>query len=477
MLKELIEARDAAAEAFKADAEEYRAIEGDASEERTAQYEAARAKVKEIDERIAEVRDEAKRAEAVEEARKELKEVAPVVVHNEQRTYGHGSDNSYFQDLAFSALPGRPEYQPAVERLAAHSNEVQRDTINDSELRARVADQVRTNFRKDESRARAGINALESRAMSTASGSGLSFVTPVYLVDEYAPFVEYGRTFIDAANKQDLPDYGMTVFIPAVQAAAGTGVQTAENTGITESDPTTGYLSNSLSTEAGQITLSQQLLDRAGPGVQFDTIAFDQLQRSYNQNIDSAVLAAVLGTANIGSISNAKTGTSTGNVFQSLLSDVAAAQANMATAEGTVMSATHLFTTATEWAYLQTQLDGQGRPLIGGSDINQFNAAASPSDSVAPEGATGAKVLSYPLFKDNNIPSTGSNTQLILAHMPEVYVWESSLVQRTVPQTLANQLSVLVQVYSYWTVILRYPRAVQVISGNRYPATPSYIQV
>jgi hypothetical protein len=55
--------------------------------------------------------------------------------------------------------------------------------------------------------------------------------------------------------------------------------------------------------------------------------------------------------------------------------------------------------------------------------------------------------------------------------MPEVWVWEGDLVPRTVPQTYANNLSILLQLYSYVTCIVRYPKAVQSIQGAAFVNT------
>jgi hypothetical protein len=482
ILRDLFAKRDAAFATYEATARAYREL-STPSEEETARYNEQRAAVEAFDKHIEDRQSDVSRQAKLDEARKSLGFNQPAVVKSEPRTYGEGTSNSYFADLCWSAMPGTPRYQDAVARLAQHGREVVRDSVNDSELRAKVIRKAKEHYRSDESRARAFVNDLESRslelrAMDTGSSSGGSFVTPEYLVSDYAPYRQFGRVFIDQANRQDLPEYGMTVYLPSVTSPAGIAPQASQNTGINETDPSAQYLSASLNTEAGQVTISQQLLDRAGPGIQFDRIVFDQLQRNYNKVINSAAVAAAL--ANAGTINDTSTTAGAVAVIQDFYSDVAQAQVAMETLDGTTVSPTHMFATGTEWAFLASQLDTNGRPLIvpsAGQPWNAVAAAISGKSEIVREGASGYEVLDIPVFKDNGIPTvagTPAETQIIVAHMPEVYVWEGTPVPRTLPQTLAGNLSVLLQLYSYWTLLVRYPKAVQTITGARYPAAPTF---
>lgn len=426
-----------------------------------------------LDDRIDEVNDEEVRTAKVNAARARITIPAgDGVVRDEPKTYGPGSGHSYFADTCWSAIPGDSHFRDAQDRLDKYGREVVRDTVNDSALRARVVKLTKERYRVDgESRSRELVNSLEARAMDTATGSGGSFVTPQYLVSDYAAYRQFGRVFINDTNMQSLPEYGMTVYLPAVQGPAGVGTQN-QNSGVTEGDPTAGYLSSNLTTEAGQVTISQQLLDRAGPGVEFDKIVFDQLQRAYNFAINAAVITAAL--ANAGTVSDTHTAATGAAIMQDVYSDVAVASLQMETAAGVVMSPTNLYMNSTQWAWLQSQLDANGRPLIVPSYAGPFNAVAAAlagKDVPTPEGQTGYELQSLPVTKDNGIPASSANAQLIVAHMPEVWVWEGDLIPRTIPQTYAQNLSILLQVYAYWTCIVRYPKAVQSISGARYPST------
>lgn len=450
------------------------------TDEESARKNELRARVVELDALIDEATAEEQRSAAIAEARVRSglagaeAEIAssPAVVKSEPRTYGDGSDNSYFADKIFASMPGHPRYDEARARQESWGKEVVRDSINDPALRARAVKATREHFRKNESTARKMVADLERRAMDTTGSSGGSFVTPDYLVSDWAPYRTYQRSFIDQTNKQDLPDYGMTVYLPHVTAAAGVAAQSSQNTAIDEADPTAGYLSSNLETLAGVVTVSQQLLDRAGPGVQFDQIIFQQLAMAYNTAVDTAALTAAL--ANAGTITDATSGFAIANVY----GDIAKAANAVETSAGVVLPATHVFFTPTWWNFLTSQLDSTNRPLILPTWANPWNSVATAEGNPArvADGATGYEMLSMQVFKDGNIPTTdsGAETQVIVAHMPEVWVWEGAPVTDVLPQTLGADLSVLLRLYAYNTVIVRYPTAVQSITGAQYPVSPTF---
>lgn len=473
-----VEAREAYAASLTNDAGEVRAA-ADRNETEAIRFAELDETVVKLEERIAEVNEQELRAARVNEARARVS--APAVVHSEARTYGpERPENSYFADWCRSAWPGTPDHEDAVQRLSQHGKEVVRDAQNDPAFRAIVTKKFKEQYRKDGLRARQYVSDIEARAgelraMDTTSASGGSFVTPQYLVEDWAAYLQFGRNYISLTNLQALPDYGMTIYLPAVSSPSQVSSQTGQNEGVAETDPTAGYLSTNLTTEAGQVIISQQLLDRAGPGIQFDKIVFDSLQRNYAQTIDAFVMTQAL--ANAGTISNTETGTTGPDIFQSFLSDVGNATQAMESLEGTVLTPTHVHVTSTEFAFLSAQLDTYGRPYISN---NQSNAPFGYNNDNAlndpPEGDTGFAVGGLPVIKDSNIPTSGSDTQVIVSHMPEVWVWEGDLIPRTIPQTYAQNLSILLQVYTYAAVIVRYPKAVQAISGARYPASPTFLQ-
>ena len=491
-LARLIEEREKAAKALEDFASPIIADKREMTEEEEAQRKDLRKTLKKIDTRMSEVEEDEKRdAEFVSARSRHLGDSAqdtpsdtktiPVGdgVKSEARTYGEDSPNSYYLDLCRSALPGSPGAAGAVERLNRHAVEVAgeiRDPRSEEGKRARrvVAEWSRRdggNRAETQERIdRAATFVLsESRSgMDTTASSGGSFVTPQYFVSQYAPYRQFGRQFADAAHKMPLPDYGVTIFLPAVTNAAGVASQALNNEGITETDPNASYKSVNLTTNAGQVTVSQQLLDRAGPNFAYDQMVFDQLTRAYNLTLDVYIATQALANAN-----SVTTSATTG--WQALSQKIAGAKSNIEDTAGTVMPATHIWFQPSTWNFMQAQIDASGgsnRPGAVPTYAGPYNAWAAGDPTNAAEGDTGFRYFGLPVFTDANIPSdASSHNQIVVANQDEIWYWEGSLVNRAVPQTFAQNLSVLLQVYAYVGAIVRYPNAVQSVSGSALNVT------
>lgn len=512
VLKELLEKRDAAQDEIK----EISALVH--TEERDL-YDSEKKRVDELvtlrddlDVRIKKENKRAKRDDAIAEARKTVESTGDaekrsadgvqVEVISEPMVYGEGSPYSYFTDLARISAGHQWHFDPAAtERMALWAHQVEREYSRDSDFGKQAESQLRNQFRTETAvetdrrmkeardRGRAGIDAKEAAlhglnmeartgiatgggaTASAAGGGGAAFVTPVFFVSDYAPYREAGRAFIDQCNKQPLPSYGMTAYMPQVTAKAGVASQT-EASGVNESDPTFGYLTGTLVTKAGQVIVTQQLLDRAGPNFEFDRMIFDQLQRDYNAQVDTYALTTALSSA--GTLVWNSTPTYS---LQAVVSKIAGGINAIETTNGTVMSPTHVFMQPARWNYAEaTGIDSTNRPLIVPNQAGPFNAwgSGNQTGAVQYEGDTGYKILGLPVYKDLNIPAPASgNDQIIVANLREVYVYEGPTVTRALPQTLGNNLQVILQLYAYVTEIPRYPAAVQTVFGTTL-ATPAF---
>lgn len=507
VLKSLLEERDARLAELK-EFEDGLVVEGqDEPRDLTPEEERSSLKLlKDIDaleERIRQETKTEKRNRRIAEARDLVKSdgdaATDVQVTGEKMVYGEGSPNSYYADLSrLTAGYGWGLDQDAAERMAQWAHQVEREVADDSQfgrdavvqLRGmkgirtengaharQVVENVRSRGRvaleqKDNTELR-GIATGGGATASAAGGGGAALVTPVFFVQDTAPYREAGRAFIDQCNAQPLPEYGMNIYMPRVTGPAAVASQT-EGSGVTETDPTLGYLSAGLITEAGQVTVTQQLLDRVGPNFQFDRLIFDQLKRDYNPKVDAYALTTALATA------GAITFTSAGWVFvaapgtASFVSKYAGAINAIETTAGTVMSPSHAFVQTSRWNFLESvgaleSASGSLHPLFVPQSNGPFNAFATQGgDGFVPyEGNTGYKLLGLPVFKDLNIPTPGTGAdQAIIANLREVYVYEGPTVTRAVPQTMANNLQILLQHYAYIAVLVRYPSAVQTISGT-----------
>jgi len=471
-----------------------------------------RKEVKTIRKRIKEETQRAKDAKAIAESREHIRSVDSIadveVIEGDRPVYGVAADgerspNSFYMDLALrcKALFAGDYDHGSSKRLTEWAHQVEKEYAQRTPFGRSAEKQIRETIRGEDQAATAarmkefdqrGRMAIEDKpelratavgtdggASATAPGEGSAFVTPVFKVGDYAPYREFGRAFADQCQKEQLPPYGMYVYIPHVTGGAEVTATTesAGSTTIADLAPTAGYLSGALKTFAGQVVVSQQLLDRAGPGFAFDKLIFDQLMRNYALNFDVYCLEIALAEAKV---NNWK-----GNAGKFVLTEVSAAgeakaggfygqiakaKADIRTLAGTVLNPTHLFVRPTRWEYMAAVTDTTGRSLIVPDYAGPFNAAAagSASGDEGIEGATGYKFVGLPVFTDENIPDQGTTTndQAIVGCLSELWVFEGAITPRTIPQTKANTLQVILQQYSYGTAIKRYAEGVAAINGE-----------
>src|SRR5579885_2079400 len=254
--------------------------------------------------------------------------------------------------------------------------------------------------------------------MTSGTSSGGSFITPQYLVDEWAAWRSYPPAFLEQTVKVDDAGYGLTMYLPALTGPMSTAQQLAENAGVINSGPGAGYLSSNLTTQSGEVDISQQLFDRAGP-LNFDRVVYTQLQVQMNSAISAYVIAQAIAGAN--TIGDAHTTASGAAIVQDLYSDVATAKANMETTDGTKLPATHVFFQPTLGEYLLSQVDASGRPLLVPAPERAYTPITPAADGGPPPGYTGTRILNTDVFLDGSIPSSGSNSQIIVANMAEVF--------------------------------------------------------
>lgn len=472
-----------------------------------------------LDARIKEENDKAATQNLLAEARRNAgvnvetrsDGTADASVENEPKVYGFGSSNSYFADLYYTNptynAPNSPVFQAAAQRQFEWSNQVEHEIADGTKYGRWAEKQFREFYRspmgsKDNpgngpdhrkiyaecrSRGRVGLSdkgmpGVEQRAITTgggatasASGGGAAaFVTPIFTESDYVPFREFGRVFADETTKRPLPAYGMTVYTPQVTGGAAVSTSYSEDGSVTETDPSQGFISAGLIITAGQVTTSQAVLDRTGPNFEYDVVIWDQLERDYAQKWDVYVITQALASAT----SQSWTGNSgsfvltapSGNGSGGFTGQVAKAAAVMETTAGTVLSPNHLFLVPSRWRYISAWSDGSERPVVVPQVAGPYNAwAASPGNpTLIPEGNTGYQLGGLPIWTDNNIPTTTTALfdQAVVTDSSQTWSYEGAPVHRVLPQTLAGNLEVIFQQYSYGTVLQRYTAAVTKINGS-----------
>jgi HK97 family phage major capsid protein len=395
-----------------------------------------------------------------------------VVVKSSERTYFKGGPVSYMNDLVGKAMGD----SGASARLQRHAQEIAvdaeaaRQRIEAGSARAwdpYFIKQVRAGM------SASGVGEFQARTgdLSIATNVGGEFVPPAYLTAEYIPFARAGRVFADSCNQQDLPPGTMSLNIPKVTSGTATATQATQNTAVQDTALATAFVTFPVVTVAGAQTLSLQLLERSP--IPFDDLTFKDLALDLAQRVDLKALAGpgsgdVTGAINTGSIVNT-TWTQASPTVTGLYGQIAKTKAGIASAR--FLPATHAFVTPNRWEWLEQQVDTTGRPLILPADHSPYNAVQVADSAAVAEGATGGRVMGLNVFQDYNIPANlGSGTNqdvIVITKADDLYLYESPVIARALPQTYGNQLTVLLQVYEYLAfTAARYPVSVGVIGGT-----------
>ncbi len=307
---------------------------------------------------------------------------------------------------------------------------------------------------------------METRAMSSASGSGGAFVTPEYLVDDFALFLSPLSSFVSQCTSIPDDGVGLTMNLPALTSGAPVGQQAGEGQGVSGTDAASSYLTANLVTQLGSQPVSQQLIDRSGP-LAFDKVMALQLGDQIRAAVDSYVVAQAIskGTvvAGAATFSNAN-----------LWGDIQKAGEQMLDSNGNQLEPTHFFAIPKQIQFFGAQVDSQQRPLMVPTPAGAWTPDVKDPSGQPAAGATGYQILGLSVYKDGNIAASGVNAQLLVARPSEFFVQCSEPYFRVVTEEYAGQLSVLVQAYCYVGVVARHASACQVITGNGYPLAVTF---
>jgi HK97 family phage major capsid protein len=442
-----------------------------------------------------------------------------IQVTSEPTTYGRGEGTSYFLDQARVAMAQAGQFQSkyldqAIERQKRHAQEI--DKIM-PERRAKVAQRAAKAYeeafastpadqRRMSQMQRAGISPFEreKRYISRTDGQGGYFVPPLWLIDEYIPYLRAGRVFADMWRGFPLPAGTDSINIPRVTTGAATGPQTSDGGPVPGRDMADNFVNAIIRTVAGQQDAAIQLLDQSP--IAFDEIVFGDLMADYAMQLSAQLMIGsgtngqLTGLFSAGTLGSSSGGTTSGYVVNDTADawTAAAGTANFYQSAGKLMSniarnrlrpVTGVISNTAVWYAYSTSVDGNQRPLVAVQQQGQFfNAAGQQDGGLAVEGPVG-HILSAPWSIDPNIPLTFGGTTapyigavsngntaaypglggspdftpLIAAVWNDLYLWEGELRSRVLSEVLSASLQVRFQVYGYAADM---PNRYQDSSGN-----------
>ncbi|WAZ20173.1 phage major capsid protein [Streptomyces cinnabarinus] len=403
--------------------------------ELTAQVKAKDEELRALDERIAELSEEAERERTVTAGAAAVKRAkARVETVHESRTYERGNGRSYLQDLARVQLNMDGD-GTARERLVRHAQEVETDR--------------------------------EFRDLNRTDGTGGYFVPPLWLMSQFVELARAGRAYANVVTSQPLPPGTDSINIPKVATGTATGVQTADNAAVQETDLTDDFVTAPVRTIAGQQDVAIQLLDQSP--VSFDEVIFRDLVADYATKLDLQVIS---GSGAAGQVTGVRT---TPNIIT-----IAAATATVASIYSKIADAvqrvhTQRFMPPTvivmhprRWAWFLAATDTNGRPLVVPDAGNPQNAIATLG-AVAAEQVVG-QMHGLPVVTDPSLPTTlggGTEDVIHILRASDLLLFESGIRSRVLPDVGSGNLTVRLQVYGYLAFTAgRYPKSIVEIGGS-----------
>jgi len=324
--------------------------------------------------------------------------------------------------------------------------------------------------------------ALERRALGNTGGTGGSageFAQPAWLESEFVALARAGRVTADRLTRRPLPPGVSSVNIPKVNTGTGTSVQSTQNTTVAAVDPTTSAISSGITTIAGKVVVSLQLLSQSP--VALDEMLLGDLSADYARTLDLQVISGtgaggqLLGLLNVAGIQQVAFTQATPSVTGAggFYATINKAIAAVATAR--FLPPTCILMHPRRWSWVAAAFDSSGRPLVSPSG-NAFNQVADAS-AVAAQGPVG-QMAGLPVYTDANLPTnlgagTNQDPTLVL-RAEDVYLWESDVTLASFDAPYSDSLGVLLRAHGYSALVgSRYPASIAVVNGTG-SVTPAY---
>jgi hypothetical protein len=417
-------------------------------------------------------------------------------------TYSNANpDNSWYRDVLMSH-GGYRGSRAAQKRLENHEQEME-NVLRRAEHGTKEYRAVSRLFQ--ENRRFASGPGVETRETIVNGGPSISssgspndmapFSPPIFFLPEYATYRTYGRTYIDQLSTFPLPATGMSYFVPKITTPTQAYNQATEGASISTQDLASEYESGTLYTLVNNLNVSQQYLDRVGPGIAGDQIVNRDQTAQLNRALNVYAWQNTLQNSSIGTQADTDTtstysgwATFNGPSVAAYRSAVAKGSIAIQTTDGIVAYPTHFFTDAQLWETVAAAYDENYRPFVVPQGV-AFNPLFTGTDASVPEGYTGYSFGGVSAFKDQALQvaaalltyagagvsgngsaafdaDSGNHLGVIGAFDLALKWMEGTPVLRVLPQPGAATLTVLIQQYVYCALVPVYPGAVQVVSSK-----------
>lgn len=390
-----------------------------------------------LDERITEVGEEVRRSGAINANLAKIRNTEKSVLSvREQVTYQKGDPRrSYMQDLVRMSL-NLDATGECRDRLMRHAQDVA-----------------------------TAPEYMEYRDLSRVDGQGGYAVPPAWLMEQYVMLARPGRAFANLVQRQPLPGGTDSINIPKLLTGTEVDAQynanpalPNDNSPIADVDLTDTFINAPVRTIAGSQGVAIQLIDQSP--IAFDDVVFRDLTAAHASKTDQFVID---GTGTNGQILGvtATPGIQTITANSVDIQGVYAAIANAIQSVHTTrfLPPEVIVMHPRRWGWFLSLLDTQDRPLFLPSANNGMNLGGVLQD-VASQQVVG-QMHGLPVVTDPNVPLTGGKDSIFVLRSSDLVLWESGIRARVLPETKAQTLTVLLQLYSYIAfTAARYPQSV-----------------
>lgn len=408
------------------------------TEAESAEFDRIKADIIATDERIAELAEIDKREADAAELQKRYSGPSVQVI-SEPQVYQRGkTDTQFFRDLWLANQRGDRD---ALERLRRNNEQV--------------------------------ADAKKQRAISTTTNQGGEFVPPLWLEEDYVKFARAGRITANLCRRGVVPPGTNSINIPKINTGTATAPVSSQNSAIQNTDLTTTSVSSPVITIAGGQTVSLQLIEQSPLNI--DEIILQDLAADYAVKLNTQVLS---GSGSSGQATGLLTLSGTNSVTWTQATPALGGPGGMypKVANGLQQIHTKRFLPPTaiimhpvRWAWAESQVDNNGRPLVVPASGGAFQMLANLDEQVS-EGLVGT-MLGLPVYVDAVIPTnggTGANQDSILVtKADDLWLWEGEVRAEAFAQTYAQNMSVFVRLYNYVSFQpARYAPSTSVITGT-----------
>jgi HK97 family phage major capsid protein len=308
---------------------------------------------------------------------------------------------------------------------------------------------------------------IEHRDLTTVVTAGGNFVPPQYLGDLYAGFPRAGRPFADVVPSRPLMATGMSLTIPRITTGTTEVSQATENTAVSETDIVEALLTIPVRTIAGQQDVSQQLFDRAEPGI--DQVLFLDLRSAYDAQLDNQLLngAGTQGThTGVRTVSSPNTVTYTdasptaAETIPPIYNGAQQIWSNRFMAPDTIVMHPR------RSAFLASNL-GTTFPVL---QLGQLNQAVGTQDMALGNNIAGLRVVNDANVRTTDGASTNQD-EIYVLRVQDMILWEGPLQARVLPDVGSGTLTVRLQLFGYSAFAAgRFPKSISILSGTGFTA-------